>query len=66
MHDLAAEIDTWREKLTAIAEEFAAGHSTVTPKRYPQTCTHCAQMPLCRIQESASPSTLDGEEAQDG
>jgi RecB family exonuclease len=66
VHDLAAEIDTWREKLTSIAAEFAAGHSAVTPKHYLQTCTYCAQMPLCRIQEGVLPATLDDEEAQDG
>lgn len=65
VYELAAEIDTWREKLTAIAGEFAAGYSAVTPKHYPQTCTYCAQKPLCRIQENASAAALDGGEAQD-
>ena len=65
VRDLAAEIATWHEKLTAIAEEFAAGHSAVTPKRYPQTCAHCDQMVLCRIQENASLGNSEDEEAHD-
>jgi probable DNA repair protein len=63
VRDVVAEIAEWREKLTAIAEEFAAGYSAVTPKDYPKTCEYCSQRPLCRIQESiASDGT---EEALD-
>ncbi len=59
VRDLAAEIAEWREKLTALAEEFAAGYSAVTPKHYPKTCEYCSQMPLCRIQENASPAGIE-------
>jgi len=65
VRDLAAEIAIWHVKLTAIAEEFANGYSAVTPKRYPQTCAHCDQMPLCRIQETASLGSSEDEEAHD-
>ena len=32
-----------------LAEEFAAGTATVSPKEYPGTCKHCGQRLLCRV-----------------
>ncbi|HXB62512.1 MAG TPA: PD-(D/E)XK nuclease family protein [Acidobacteriaceae bacterium] len=59
VRDLEYEIELWRKKLTALAEEFAAGHSAVTPKHYPKTCEYCSQMPLCRIQENAARTGIE-------
>jgi probable DNA repair protein len=52
--DLLVHIDEWRVELTRLAEEFAEGHATVSPKQYPQTCVYCAQRILCRV----DPATL--------
>jgi probable DNA repair protein len=45
----AAQVDQWREVLTKLAEEFAAGEAGVRPKSYPKTCAYCAQRLLCRV-----------------
>jgi ATP-dependent helicase/nuclease subunit B len=39
----------WRANLDELAHTFAAGRAEVNPKNYPQTCTHCAQRLLCRL-----------------
>jgi probable DNA repair protein len=52
---LAAQVDQWREVLTALAEDFHSGEARVDPKHYPQTCAHCEQRLLCRL----DPATLD-------
>jgi probable DNA repair protein len=45
----AAQVDQWREVLTKLAEQFAAGEAGVRPKSYPKTCAYCAQRLLCRV-----------------
>jgi probable DNA repair protein len=50
-----AQVDKWREVLTALAEDFYSGHANVDPKQYPKTCEHCDQRLLCRL----DPATLD-------
>jgi probable DNA repair protein len=52
---LQAQVDEWREVLTALAEDFYSGTARVDPKQYPQTCAHCEQRLLCRL----DPATLD-------
>jgi probable DNA repair protein len=52
---LQAQVDEWREVLTALAEDFHSGEARVDPKQYPQTCAHCDQRLLCRL----DPATLD-------
>jgi probable DNA repair protein len=52
---LEAQVDEWREVLTALAEDFHSGEARVDPKQYPQTCAHCEQRLLCRL----DPATLD-------
>jgi ATP-dependent helicase/DNAse subunit B len=47
--DLSTQIAEWRNILTALAEDFAAGNASVNPKDYPNTCTHCTQRLLCRL-----------------
>jgi hypothetical protein len=41
----------WRARLGKLAEEFAAGHAAVDPKRRPQTCRECDLQPFCRIHD---------------
>ena len=55
---LADQIAEWHQTLTTLAEQFAAGDTRVDPKSYPQTCTHCTQRILCRL----DPATLQSEE----
>jgi len=46
---MAEQVEAWREVLTRLAEEFAAGDARVRPKSYPKTCVYCAQRLLCRL-----------------
>ena len=39
----------WHRQLTELAEEFAGGVASVTPRSFPSTCEHCALGPLCRV-----------------
>jgi ATP-dependent helicase/nuclease subunit B len=45
----AAQVEEWREVLTKLARQFAAGEAGVRPKSYPKTCTYCGQRLLCRV-----------------
>jgi probable DNA repair protein len=45
----AAQVEEWREVLTKLAEQFAAGEAAVRPKSYPKTCNYCGQRLLCRV-----------------
>jgi probable DNA repair protein len=53
----AAQVEEWREVLTKLAEQFAAGDAPVQPKSYPKTCTYCGQRLLCRVVGSALEET---------
>jgi ATP-dependent helicase/nuclease subunit B len=45
----SAQVEEWREVLTRLAEQFAAGEAAVRPKSYPKTCQYCGQRLLCRV-----------------
>jgi probable DNA repair protein len=62
--NFAAQVEEWREVLTKLAEQFAAGEAAVRPKSYPKTCTYCGQRLLCRVAEENLHET-DEEEAGD-
>lgn len=49
---LAEQMEGWRRVLTNLAEQFYAGNASVAPKKYPKTCSHCAQRILCRLDTS--------------
>jgi hypothetical protein len=61
----AAQVDQWREVLTRLAEQFAAGDARVQPKSYPKTCQYCGQRLLCRVVgaslEEIEETEVDGE-----
>jgi probable DNA repair protein len=57
----AAQVDEWREVLTKLAEEFAAGNAEVQPKSYPKTCAYCGQRLLCRVVGATLEETEDEE-----
>lgn len=44
-------LDEWREVMTGLASDFAAGVASVDPKTYPKTCSYCPLPTLCRIDE---------------
>ncbi|MEO6806210.1 MAG: PD-(D/E)XK nuclease family protein, partial [Edaphobacter sp.] len=43
------QVERWRQVLIGLAEEFYAGDARVHPKHYPETCEHCDQRILCRL-----------------
>lgn len=45
------QISLWRQHLTWLAEEFAAGVATVTPKSLQTSCGYCPHRSLCRIDD---------------
>ena len=55
---LEEQIEEWRRVLTNLAERFYLGDASVAPKKYPKTCSHCAQRILCRLDTSL----LDGDD----
>ena len=63
---LADQVEDWREVLTRLAEDFHAGHASVSPKRYPETCRYCEQRLLCRLDLSTlDPDAVELEEDPD-
>ncbi len=58
---LELQVDVWRQVLTKLAEDFAAGDVRVRPKQYPGTCEHCAQRLLCRLDVAALGQSVDEE-----
>lgn len=49
--DFPALLAAWRVRLSALADEFLAGHAAVAPKHYPATCRGCALGSVCRVTE---------------
>ncbi len=58
-------LDGWRRTLQDLGQAFAAGFARVDPKRYPATCRHCDQGPLCRIHERVSLGPAEPEEGDE-
>ncbi len=44
----------WADALSKLADQFLAGDARVAPRRYPETCKHCALPALCRVAETAA------------
>jgi ATP-dependent helicase/nuclease subunit B len=63
----AVQVEEWREVLTKLAEQFAAGDARVQPKSYPKTCEYCGQRLLCRVVGATLEETEDeGETGGNG
>jgi ATP-dependent helicase/nuclease subunit B len=61
------QVEEWREVLTKLAEQFAAGDARVQPKSYPKTCEYCGQRLLCRVVGATLEETEDeGETGGNG
>ena len=58
---LEAQVEEWRRVLTRLAEDFHRGDTRVRPKNYPQTCSHCGQRLICRLDVAAQQE--DGADA---
>jgi ATP-dependent helicase/nuclease subunit B len=58
---LGAQVDEWRRTLTGLAEQFCSGSAEVAPKSYPETCRHCAQRILCRLDTSQIEDEADSD-----
>ena len=61
--DFPALLAAWRERLSALAAEFLAGHAAVAPKRYPATCRWCAVGSVCRVTELFDRGPVSVEDA---
>jgi ATP-dependent helicase/nuclease subunit B len=44
-------LQTWREEIDRLGEDFASGDAKVDPKRALATCERCDLKPLCRVHE---------------
>ena len=66
VRDLGPLVEEWRETLTQLAEDFAAGRANVSPKSYAVNCTHCAQRLLCRFNPAANVVDDGGDEVEGG
>jgi hypothetical protein len=51
--------------LTNLAEAFYRGDARVDPKKYPSTCTYCAQRIFCRLDPAVFDEDLDEETSND-
>jgi ATP-dependent helicase/nuclease subunit B len=49
---LEAQVEDWHRILSNLAEQFYSGDARVAPKKYPKTCSYCAQRILCRLDTS--------------
>jgi len=58
---MAVQMDEWRSVLTDLAEAFNRGDVNVDPKKYPLTCTYCAQRVLCRLDPASFDEDIDDE-----
>jgi ATP-dependent helicase/nuclease subunit B len=49
----------WKDDLLDLSNEFVRGEASVTPKKYPETCVHCAFPGLCRVAETEVANNTD-------
>ncbi|MDE1162050.1 MAG: PD-(D/E)XK nuclease family protein [Acidobacteriaceae bacterium] len=62
--DLEQAAEEWKRVLESLAEDFAAGLNTVSPKNYAINCQHCAQRLLCRVDANALLQSLEEEQEE--
>jgi len=60
--DLEALQAEWHGALVNLAEAFAVGDISVSPKSYPSTCAYCAHNLLCRLDAATLLGTEDPTE----
>jgi ATP-dependent helicase/nuclease subunit B len=59
---LPVVVEEWKQVLHQLAHDFADGKASVDPNHYPQTCRHCAQRLLCRLDPATLLNPLESEE----
>jgi len=59
------QLAEWERVLGELAEAFHRGESEVDPKNYPNTCKHCTQRILCRLNPAAFDEDSDEETSSD-
>lgn len=60
--DWPEQLSLWRERLSALATEAAAGHAAVSPRNGAETCRYCHLAVLCRIHEQDLSADDAGED----
>lgn len=45
------QLSLWRQRIHHLADEFACGTATVSPKNHQQTCQFCKLQSFCRVNE---------------
>ena len=63
--DFDQQMQEWQETLLGLAESFASGEAAVGPKKYPDTCKHCGQRLLCRLDPATLMELGDEEDSED-
>ena len=63
--DFDQQMQEWQETLLELAESFASGEAAVGPKKYPDTCKHCGQRLLCRLDPATLMELSDEEDSED-
>ncbi len=59
------QMQEWQETLLALADSFASGEAAVGPKNYPNTCKHCGQRLLCRLDPATLLQLSEEEDSED-
>jgi ATP-dependent helicase/nuclease subunit B len=65
--DIDLLIGEWRQTLTMLAEDFANGRATVSPKDFAINCARCTQRLLCRVNPELlllNPEDDEGNDAE--
>jgi len=65
IRSLEEQVDEWQNVLTDLAKAFYQGDTQVNPKKYPSTCSYCAQRTLCRLDPAAFDEDMDDETETD-
>jgi ATP-dependent helicase/nuclease subunit B len=61
----AAMLESWRNALLDLGQQFLRGEAQVNPKQYPKTCEFCDLSPLCRIAENDPVGSVDEADETD-
>ena len=59
--DWDEQLKYWRNKLSAVAEQFLSGQTEVDPLEGAATCKNCGLQTFCRVQEMDT-FLFDGED----
>jgi probable DNA repair protein len=63
--EIEGQLAAWRDTLTRLAEDFAAGRADVSPRDFHKDCAHCAQRLLCRVDPMALAALKDASAGEE-